>query len=291
MAWMMKRLPGRWSTQLLAFLLSTGCATAQLERDIAVIRDELDSLRADYKRQSRDVEFLTARVLTMNTKTQSTPQIVRRVHSTSDTRWETPQSDSTRGATDSKRALLTEPKRPSPTVREAGLEPEPELPPIVLTMADLNQIDGRSLPVHSIPPAPDFGLSAASVPETAQAQRDFGRALDLYADGKLTHAVEAFRAYLITHAASAKRFDVYFWLGESLLELGELNEAILSFQQVVQHPKPSTRVPDALYKIGLCHRRSGREEKAQETFRRVVDDYPSSAVSSLARTQLTRGEL
>ena len=42
---------------LLALGFSTGCATAQLERDIKVIRDELDSLRADYKRQSRDVEF------------------------------------------------------------------------------------------------------------------------------------------------------------------------------------------------------------------------------------------
>ena len=59
---------------LLALGFSTGCATAQLERDIKVIRDELDSLRADYKRQSRDVEFLTARVLTMNAQKQQVAQ-------------------------------------------------------------------------------------------------------------------------------------------------------------------------------------------------------------------------
>ena len=104
------------------------------------------------------------------------------------------------------------------------------------------------------------------------------------------HSLEQYRA--VWHLAqAAKRFDVYFWLGETLLELNQLDEAILSFQQVVQHPKSSTRVPDALYKIGLCHRRLGREERAQELFRRVVEDHAASAVSSLARTQLTRGEL
>jgi len=289
----MKRLLGRWPTQMLAFLLSAGCATAQLERDIAVIRDELDSLRADYKRQSRDVEFLTARVLTLKTAPQSVAKVSHRAVPALDTSWETPQVGTQRGASTQKGAVSTELKSsmpPEPT-SEPEPEPEPELPPIVLTMADLNQIDGQSLPIRTLPPSPDFGLSAASVPETAQAQRDFGEALDLYADGKLVRAVESFRSYLITHASSAKRYDVYFWLGETLLELGELNDAILSFQQVVQHPKLSMRVPDALYKIGLCHRRSGREEQAQEIFRQVVDDYPSSAVSSLARTQLTRGEL
>ena len=284
---MIKRLPGRWLTQILALLLSTGCATAQLERDIAVIRDELDSLRADYKRQSRDVEYLTARVLTMNVKGQSRVQVARRSESPHAVKWETPLSDAVPVTAKTQRAEVS---APSPVLKQEP-EVEPELPPIVLTMADLDEVNARGLPIRVVPPAPDFGLSAATVPETAEAQRDFGRALDLYAEGKLVNAVEAFRGYLIAHASSSKRFDVYFWLGETLLELGELNEAILSFQQVVQHPKLSTRVPDALYKIGLCHRRSQREAQAQELFRQVVDDYPSSAVSSLARTQLTRGEL
>ena len=284
---MINRLPGRWSTQILAFLLSTGCATAQLERDIAVIRDELDSLRADYKRQSRDVEYLTARVLTMNAKSTPSIQTTHRSTRVEPVAWETPRRSDPSVAVDARRsAPIPKAKSPQPEP-----EPEPELPPIVLTMADLDDVDNRSLRVRSVPPAPDFGLAAASVPETPKAQQDFGRALDLYADGKLVDAVQAFRSYLITHGSSAKRFDVYFWLGETLLELNQLDEAILSFQHVVQHPKMSTRVPDALYKIGLCHRRSKREEQAQELFRRVVDDYPSSAVSSLARTQLTRGEL
>ena len=282
---MIKRLPGRWSTQILALLLSAGCATTQLERDIAVIRDELDSLRADYKRQSRDVEYLTARVLTMNAKTHSGTQTVHRITRAEDLAWETPRGNQTSvEAHPAETRTMVQPQEPEQ-------QPEPELPPIVLTMADLDEVNSRGLRVRPVPPAPDFGLAAASVPETAKAQKDFSRALDLYADGKLIDAAQAFRTYLISHVSSAKRFDVYFWLGETLLELNQLDEAILSFQHVVQHPKMSTRVPDALYKIGLCHRRSQREEQAQDLFRRVVDDYPSSAVSSLARTQLTRGEL
>ena len=269
---------------LLALGFSTGCATAQLERDIKVIRDELDSLRADYKRQSRDVEFLTARVLTMNAQKQ---QVAQQSVKSQESTWTTPAR--------TRRPEQNPPAITPPTVSaqlQTKVEPEePELPPIVLTMADLDNADSRRLPIHPVPAAPDFGLAAATVPETPESQRAFGQALDLYADGKLVEAIQSFRTYLVAYPSSQKRFDVYFWLGETLLELNQLDEAILSFQRVIQNPKLSTRVPDALYKVGLCHRRSKREETAQELFRRVVDDYPSSAVSSLARTQLTRGEL
>lgn len=261
-----------------------GCATTQIEHDIAVIRDELDSLRADYKRQSRDVEFLTAKVLTLNAQAQRVPQTAQIQRQSVESSWQTPPRKAVA-------AQKVEPPVRVMTRVDETQELEPELPPIVLTMADLDNIGSPRLKVSPMPAAPDFGLAAASVPETAQAQEDFSTGLNHYADGKLIEAVEAFRSYLITHSSSNKRFDVYFWLGETLLELNQLNEAILSFQHVVQHPKLSTRVPDALYKMGLCHRRSKREEQAQELFRRVVDDYPSSAVSSLARTQLTRGEL
>ena len=282
---MIQRLLRRPLLGLLAFGLSTGCATAQLERDVTVLRDELDSLRADYKRQRRDVEFLTARVLTMNA--QKKQQIARQSARSQESTWTTPAP--------TKRTVQT-PTAPVPPVASAQPQTQveaeaPELPPIVLTMADLDNADSRRLPVHPVPAAPDFGLAAATVPETPESQRAFGRALDLYADGKLIEAIQSFRTYLVAYPSSQKRFDVYFWLGETLLELNQLDEAILSFQHVIQNPKMSTRVPDALYKVGLCHRRSKREESAQELFRRVVDDYPSSAVSSLARTQLTRGEL
>ena len=275
-----------WPLGALVLVLSTGCATSQLQRDVSVMRDELDSLRADYKRQSRDVEYLTARVLTLSAKQNEAPPPAAIASSA----WETPPRPAASQSVVTNRASKRAPQPDAP--KRVNDEPdEPELPPIVLTMADLDRRDADRLPIERIPAAPDFGLSAVSIPETAEAQRDFRTALDYYADGKLVEAISAFRSYLTRHAKSAKRFDVYFWLGETLLELNQLDEAILSFQQVVQHPKSSTRVPDALYKIGLCHRRLGREERAQELFRRVVEDHAASAVSSLARTQLTRGEL
>ena len=123
---------------LLALGFSTGCATAQLERDIKVIRDELDSLRADYKRQSRDVEFLTARVLTMNAQKQQVVQKSVRAHEST---WTTPAM--TRGPEQIPPAT-TPPAVSAQPPAKVELE-EQELPPIVLTMADLDNADSRRM--------------------------------------------------------------------------------------------------------------------------------------------------
>ena len=56
--------------------------------------------------------------------------------------------------------------------------------------------------IHPVPAAPDFGLAAATVPETPESQRAFGQALDLHADGKLVEAIQSFRTYLVAYPSS-----------------------------------------------------------------------------------------
>ena len=63
---------------------------------------------------------------------------------------------------------------------------------------------------------------------------------------------------------------------------GELDAADQAFTRVIEQYNGSTKVPDALYKLGLVKARKGEAERSRELLEQVRDDYPQSSAAGLA---------
>ena len=73
-----------------------------------------------------------------------------------------------------------------------------------------------------------------------------------------------------------------YWRAEVLYIERRYGEALHAFQAYIQEHVEAERVPDALYKIVLCHRRMGDEVSAQRVLSRLRQEYPNSVAARSA---------
>src|SRR5262249_54017190 len=68
----------------------------------------------------------------------------------------------------------------------------------------------------------------------------------------------------------------------------ELSHAAGSFTQVSQTTKDAMLRPWALYGLGRAHESMGELERARADYKRLIDEYPDSALVAVARTHLAQ---
>ena len=80
--------------------------------------------------------------------------------------------------------------------------------------------------------------------------------------------------------------DARYYLAEILEREGSSEDAIEAFLEIQEFHPTADRVPDALYRIGLIHLELGNPDDAEQFFERVVNTWPDSDASELARSEL-----
>ena len=68
--------------------------------------------------------------------------------------------------------------------------------------------------------------------------------------------------------------------GDAYVELGEYEKAIAAFEKAYSHSKNIYTTPMFLKKVGLVYEEVGKKDKALESYKRIKDDYPTSAEAS-----------
>lgn len=101
----------------------------------------------------------------------------------------------------------------------------------------------------------------------AKAREFFSRFLELYPKHKL--------------AANAR-----YWIGETYYGEKNYEQAILEFQEVIQHHSDKEKAPAALLKQGMAFRELGDKKSATYDFKRVIEEYPKSEEAKLAKEKL-----
>lgn len=125
--------------------------------------------------------------------------------------------------------------------------------------------------------SPTSGDDAASL---------FGIGRRQLSSGGLQTARKAFHEVIVRYPEHPRAADAVYWLGESFLRGGEVDSAEVYFLSlVVDHPA-SRLAGEALYKVGLLAEQQDDDQRAQELYRRVVDEYPESPAAALAREKL-----
>jgi tol-pal system protein YbgF len=132
----------------------------------------------------------------------------------------------------------------------------------------------------------DLGVPVMGGGSPADAVESYNAAVQAYNRGSYTAARFGFEEFIDTFSSDDLVPDAYFFLGESLVQLQEPEEAIRAYQQVVQLHPLSDKVPNAMLGIGLTHIDQGDTTEARILLSRLVETYGDSDVAAQAREAL-----
>jgi tol-pal system protein YbgF len=139
-----------------------------------------------------------------------------------------------------------------------------------------NVLEGGTLPPGQLP-----------VPEGTD-RDNYQVAFELLKEERYDMAASAFKEFLVAFPDSELVDNAQYWLAESYYASGDYEQALRDFQAVIDQYPRSSKVPDALLKMGLCNYSLRRWDAARETLTRVQLDYAETTAARLAGQYLGR---
>ncbi|MEZ6070842.1 MAG: tetratricopeptide repeat protein [Pirellulales bacterium] len=140
----------------------------------------------------------------------------------------------------------------------------------------------------------------ADRPTSDSANSDFTAAAQAYADADWHEAGERFRAFLTTHPDDERTTRARFYLGESLVQCGQFDEAVRTFEDLYQRGAPSEQavlseqdVPPAwgldaelqakmTYRLGEAYYLAGRTVEAASHLEEFCRRWPDDTMAEYA---------
>jgi tol-pal system protein YbgF len=86
------------------------------------------------------------------------------------------------------------------------------------------------------------------------------------------------------HALAA---GAQYWIAEAYYRQRDYRQAMVEFQKVEEQYPKGREVPDALLRLGLCHRAIRDAAGARDAWQRLNTAYPSSPAAGTARALLS----
>ena len=114
--------------------------------------------------------------------------------------------------------------------------------------------------------------------------------------GKNDDKIVDLTEFLSRHRGSTLRDDAYYELGDAYTRANKTDDAIEAYENLMKYYKRSSYVPKALLKQGLIYYNTEQDNKALDTYRKVVKDYPNTdeakqAVSNARKVYVDLGRV
>jgi len=156
----------------------------------------------------------------------------------------------------------------------------------------------KRVPAAGVPPvsgaAPTEPAAVAAVapatgtkPVTPDQQKEYDAAFALMKQGMYEKAIKAFRQFLARHPGSGLSDNAQYWVAEGNYVLRNYKLSLEEFTKVA-NDKGSSKVPDAMLKIGYVQYELGAYDKARKALTEVRDRFPGSSVARLAASRLEK---
>jgi tol-pal system protein YbgF len=134
-------------------------------------------------------------------------------------------------------------------------------------------------------------LAPGQLPVPGGSDRDnYQAAFELVKEQRYEPATLAFQQFLLTFPDSDLAANAQYWLAESYYVTQKFNDALKSFQLVIDDYPRSSKVADALLKMGYCNYELKRWDAAKVPLVRVQADFPDTTAARLAAQRLKRME-
>lgn len=161
--------------------------------------------------------------------------------------------------------------------------------------AEANQDETKNQP-DSEPPTAEAGdeqIQEAPAPQQSEApqipddeNQDYQQAYDALRNGRTEQSIAAFKAYLQKYPSGQLASNAQYWLGEAYRVNQNSDSARQAFNDLINNYPDSTKVPDALLKLGYVEFDLKDWGKAREYLTRVTADFPKSTAARLASKKL-----
>lgn len=106
-------------------------------------------------------------------------------------------------------------------------------------------------------------------------KNDYSAALTDFQTGKYPQARKMFIDLVETNPENSMSDNAQYWIGETYYMEGKFQLAIVEFEKVFTFTLKD-KWDDAQFKLGLCYRKLGDDEKAADEMQRLVKYYPYS---------------
>jgi len=116
----------------------------------------------------------------------------------------------------------------------------------------------------------------------------YREAFDLLRRRSYAQAITALKAFQDLYPSSQYTEDVQYWLGEAYYVTRQFQLALGLFQKFPSQYPTSSKISDALLKIGYIQDELGRKTEAKRTFDNLIQQYPDSTQAHLARKRLQK---
>lgn len=143
------------------------------------------------------------------------------------------------------------------------------------------------------PPAAPVAAPTPLPPPTPLQSATTTPATELYRAGseklrakELDAAILSFYDLIVTYPDHPLRESAQFLVADMFYSQKDWRGALTEFESLIAAVPRGEKVPDALLKIGLCHKGLGDTARAKRSWERVVKEHPSSLAARQARVLL-----
>ena len=141
-------------------------------------------------------------------------------------------------------------------------------------------------PVESAPVEADPSSLGVSTSESADAL--YSRAFEALRAARYPEAIEGMKSFLAAYPAHPLADNAQYWLGQTYYLSRDYAQAIEAFVAVGGRSPDRSKAPDALLKRGLSELELGRLNEARRTLNEVRERYPDTDSARSATAALQR---
>ena len=121
---------------------------------------------------------------------------------------------------------------------------------------------------------------------TLSEKERYQQAYETLRNGHNAQAIKMFEALYADYPTGEYGDNAQYWLGEAYKINRELDKARAAFNKVVSQYPNSSKVPDALLKLGYIEYEQQNPAKARDYFTRITTSYPGTTAAHLAAKKL-----
>lgn len=123
-------------------------------------------------------------------------------------------------------------------------------------------------------------------PAVLSEQQLYQMAYDSVINSDFELSIAEFDQYLSIYPAGRFVTNAHYWKGQAYLYLNRFNEAVESYEIILNQYEDSAKLPDAMYGLALAYQGLGNIPQARRLLSDIKRRFPNTGVANLADTRL-----